>query len=91
MDWEAFERDVWNSVNESTYDGQRGDIQTDEFVVTIGETWQGTLYGAEENTYGQRYVYMFDNEDEQLDWFNDVTQSFNNGAECNCTDPYCQV
>lgn len=75
MDWEAFERDVWESVNNSLYREQFGDVQCDEIVITIGETWQGTLYGAEENVYGQRCVYMFDTEEEQRQWYDAVAAS----------------
>lgn len=74
MDWEAFESDVWDSVNESTYTEQWGSLDSSGedytgIVFTIGETWLGTLYGTEENEYGQRCVYMFETEVEQRNWF----------------------
>lgn len=76
MDWDAFERDVWDSVNESTYTEQWGSLDdSDPFngytglVVTIGETWQGTLYGVTEGYYGEKNVYMFETESDQRDWF----------------------
>lgn len=77
MDFAAFETDVWADVNESTYAEQWGDANSAEnftgVVFTIGETWQGTLYGAEENSYGQRRVYQFDTETEQRVWFDNAT------------------
>jgi hypothetical protein len=81
MDREAFEQDVWDSVNESTFTDQWGSVDDSNpdgtytgVVFTIGETWQGTLYGAEENTYGQRAVYQFDTETEQRQWFNALVE-----------------
>ena len=74
MDWEAFVADVWESVNDSLYTEQAGDLAAgDPIVATIGETWQGALYGTEENNYGQRAVYLFQTEDEQRSWFDAVT------------------
>lgn len=73
MDFNAFENDVWDSINESLFTEQAGDLSETSVVVTIGETWQGALYGAEENDYGQRYVYLFDTETEQRAWFDAVT------------------
>lgn len=80
MDREAFEQDVWDSVNESTFTDQWGSLDDSNpdgtytgVVFTIGETWQGTLYGAEENTYGQRAVYLFGTETEQRQWFDGVS------------------
>lgn len=76
MDQDAFESDVWQSVNESAYDEQWGDLGDSEhftgIVFTIGETWQGALYGAEENYYGQRAVYLFSTPREQREWFDAV-------------------
>lgn len=71
MDWATFENDVWENVNESRYIAQ--ETNSDGVTVTIGETWQGALYGAEENEYGQRAVYRFDTENEQIAWFEAVT------------------
>lgn len=73
MDREEFENDVWDSVNESLYTDQWTAGDCSGLAFTIGETWQGTLYGTEENAYGQRAVYQFDTEDEQRDWFDGVT------------------
>ena len=77
MDWDAFESDVWESVNESLFSDQvtaadYGD-ETSGLAYTIGETWVGALYGAEENGYGQRSVYLFENGSDQLEWFHSVT------------------
>ena len=79
MDQEAFESDVWQSVNESTYTDQWGSLDDSSpdgdytgMVFTVGETWQGTLYGTEENTYGQRAVYRFETETGQREWFDAV-------------------
>lgn len=77
MDWDAFEQDVYESVNESLYSDQvtaadYGD-ETSGLAYTIGETWAGALYGLEENGYGQRAVYQFADEDEQREWFNSVS------------------
>ena len=80
MDFEAFETDVWDNVNESLFTAQWGnlddsdpDVETTDIVVTIGETWQGTLYGAESNAFGQRSVYTFETESAQKEWFHGVT------------------
>ena len=73
MDHEAFTNDVWDSIGNGLYSDQAGDLCDGCQIVTIGETWQGALYGAEENTYGQRAVYLFDTEDEQRAWFDNVT------------------
>lgn len=80
MDREAFEQDVWDSVNESTFTEQWGSLDDSDpdgdytrIVFTIGETWDGVLFGTEENYYGQRAVYQFDTETEQRQWFEDVT------------------
>ena len=70
MDYATFEDDVWTDVNESTYTDQ--ETNPDGVVVTIGETWQGTLYGTEENDYGQRVVHMFETENDQIAWFEAV-------------------
>lgn len=76
MDWEAFERDVWNSVNESLYAYQTGSLDDSDpdsgftgQVVTIGETWLGTFYGAVEEYDGTKRVYMFDTRADQGDWY----------------------
>ena len=75
MDWEEFESDVWDSVNESLYAFQWGSLDATDpegftgTVVTIGETWLGTFYGTTENTLGQRMVYMFDTRADQGDWY----------------------
>lgn len=71
MDWATFENDAWENVNESRYISQA--TNSDGVIATIGETWQGTLYGTEENEYGQRAVYRFDTENEQIAWFEAVT------------------
>jgi hypothetical protein len=114
MDWEAFENDVWKNVNDSLYTAQEGSLDDSDpyggytgIVVTIGETWQGALYGAEQNTYGQRAVYQFATETEQRDWFaamcgpvgwEDYADpyeaiAYDNGLdnECSCGGIGCQV
>lgn len=73
MDWEAFIQDVWDSVNESLYTDQVTADDGSGIAFTIGETWTGALYGAEENAYGQRAVYLFDTEEEQATWFREVS------------------
>lgn len=73
MDNVAFEDDVWESVNNSLYTELAGSMEDTGIVFTVGETWQGTLYGTEENDYGQRAVYRFDTEDAQREWFDAVT------------------
>lgn len=73
MDFEAFEADVWDSVNNSLYTELAGSMEDTGIVFTVGETWLGTLYGTEENEYGQRAVYMFDTESAQREWFDAVT------------------
>ena len=73
MDYTAFEDDVWESVNSSLYTDQAGSMEDTGIVFTVGETWLGTLYGTEENEYGQRAVYMFDTEAVQREWFDAVT------------------
>ena len=73
MDREQFEADVWESVNTSLYVDQITADDGSGQAVTIGETWQGALYGATENEYGQRCVFRFDTEDEQRAWFDGVT------------------
>jgi hypothetical protein len=81
MAWAAFESVGWDNVNESLYTAQWGNLDDSDpdgdfttNVFTIGETWQGTLYGAEENYYGQRAVYLFETETAQTEWFNGVTE-----------------
>ena len=73
MDFEAFTDDVWDSIGNGLFTDQAGNLSETLHVVTIGETWQGALYGAEENTYGQRAVYLFDTEADQRAWFDNVT------------------
>ena len=73
MDYTAFEEDVWESVNDSLYTDQAGSMDDTGIVFTVGETWQGALYGTEENEYGQREVYLFDAETLQREWFDAVT------------------
>lgn len=73
MDYATFEDDAWEDVNDGTFTEQAGNLAETDQVVTIGETWQGALYGAEENNYGQRAVYLFDTEAEQREWFDAVT------------------
>ena len=73
MDFDAFETSVWDSINESLFTEQVGNLSETSIVVTIGETWQGALYGAEENDFGQRAVYLFDTETDQREWFDAVT------------------
>lgn len=82
MDFAGFENDVWESVNESTYTEQWGSLADSNpdgdytgVVYTIGETWQGTLYGAREGSITGRVVYRFDTETEQREWFDAVTAS----------------
>lgn len=69
MDWEAFISDVWDSVNESLYTDRVAADDGSGIAFTIGETWQGALYGLEENGYDQRAIYLFDTEEEQRNWF----------------------
>lgn len=92
MDWEAFTDDVWSSVNESTYTAQWGDLGDSEYrtniVFTIGETWQGALYGTEENAYGQKVVQLFHTEEDQHEWFKGVTEGM--GYECWCGALGCE-
>lgn len=97
MDWEAFERDVWDSVNTSLWSGQWGSLDDSNpdsgftgRVVTIGETWQGTLYGTTEHADGSKNVYMFSTEEDQADWYASNTDNWSDN-ECSCTNPYCQV
>lgn len=73
MDTEAFETDAWDSVNNGLYTELAGSMEDTGLVFTVGETWLGTLYGTEENEYGQRAVYMFQAEDDQRTWFDAVT------------------
>lgn len=73
MDYATFTDDVWENINDGMYTDQAGDLCDGCQIVTIGETWQGALYGAEENTYGQRAVYLFETEAEQREWFDAVT------------------
>lgn len=73
MDHEAFETDVWDSVNNSLYTELAGSMEDTGIVFTVGETWLGTLYGTEENDYGQRAVYMFETVSAQRNWFDAVT------------------
>ena len=82
MDIEQFETDAWESVNESAYTEQVGSLDDSTpdsgytgVVFTIGETWQGALYGTEENYYGQRAVYLFETETAQREWFDAVTSA----------------
>ena len=72
MDWEAFQNDVWESVNESLYTDQVTADDCSGLAFTIGETWQGALYGVEENAYGQRVIHFFETENEQIAWFESV-------------------
>lgn len=81
MDWEAFEQDVWESINDCLWSRQWGTLDDSDptveytgLVYSIGETWQGTLYGAAERTSGSNTVRMFDTEDEQRKWFNALTE-----------------
>lgn len=76
MDWETFNDDVWESVNESVYTEQHGSLDDSNpdsgytgVVTTIGETWLGALYGTTENYDGTKRAYLFHDEDEQQDWF----------------------
>lgn len=74
MDQHAFETDVWETINEGLFTDQVGSLDdTSEgftgIVTTIGETRLGTLFGAEETVFGQRYVYRFDTYEEQAAWF----------------------
>ena len=76
MDFEAFEADVWQSVNESLYAYQTGSLDDSDpdsgftgHVLTIGETWLGALYGTTENYDGTRRAYLFDTEREQHEWY----------------------
>lgn len=74
MDREQFELDAWESVNESLYGDQWTADDGSGLAFTIGETWQGALYGTEENEYGQRVVHLFDTEQDQRAWFDGVTE-----------------
>lgn len=74
MDTEAFEADVLTDVNESTYADQWTADDSSGQAFTIGETWQGALYGFEENEYGQKAFYLFDTEADQRAWFDGVTE-----------------
>lgn len=76
MDWEAFERDVWDSINDNLWTRQWGNLDDSDptvnhtgVVTTIGETWLGALYGTTENANGTDRVYLFDTAEEQRDWF----------------------
>lgn len=71
MDTTAFEIDALDDIHGGTFTWQG--VTLDGAVVTIGETWQGALYGLEENGYGQRALHRFDTEDEQRAWFDAVT------------------
>jgi hypothetical protein len=80
MDWDAFTDNVWDAVNDGIYFDQVGSLDDSNpdgdytgIVLTIGETWDGVLFGTEENNYGQRAVYQFDTETEQREWFDDVS------------------
>lgn len=77
MDWATFEADVFENVGESLYSDQvtafdHGD-DVSGLAFTIGETWQGALYGLEENGYGQHVIHRFDTESEQGEWFEAVS------------------
>lgn len=68
--------DVFANVGESLYTDQvaacsYGD-ESSGLVYTIGQTCHGTLYGLEENGYGQHVAYRFITEAEQREWFDDV-------------------
>jgi len=77
MDWEAFERDVWDSVNDNLWTRQWGNLDDSDptvaytgFVVTIGETWLGALYGTFETAHnGKGHVHRFETETEQREWY----------------------
>lgn len=76
MDWEAFERDVWENVNDSMFTEQWGSLDNSDpkggytgIVVTIGETWAGTLYGTVETANNGRVYRMFETEGGQRGWF----------------------
>lgn len=69
MDYAVFEQDVLDDVNESTYTDQVGDLNDDGIVLTIGETWQGTLYGLTERENGGRSIQVFNTEGAQSHWF----------------------
>lgn len=74
MDYATFTDDVWDSIGNGLYTDQAGDLCGPSCqIITIGETWQGALYGVEENSMGQRYVHRFDTEDDQRAWFDAVT------------------
>jgi hypothetical protein len=80
MDWDAFTDNVWDAVNDGIYFDQWGSLDDSNpdgdytgIVYTIGETWDGVLFGTEENNYGQRAVYQFDTKTEQRQWFEAVT------------------
>ena len=74
MDHEAFEADVLANANEGTYTEQWTADDSSGQAFTTGETWQGALYGLEENAYGQKAFYRFDTEADQSAWFNGVTE-----------------
>lgn len=83
MDWEAFERDVWSSVNESLYAFQAGSLDDSDpdsgytgKVVTMGETWLGALYVATEDYDGYKRVELFDTRQAQGEFYDRQTADF---------------
>ena len=76
MDWEAFERNVWESVNETRYTEQWGSLDDSDpdsgftgHVVTMGETWLGALYVAIEDYDGGKRVELFDTPKMQREYY----------------------
>lgn len=82
MDYAAFEYDVWENINDGLFTDQESEQEFGGVCITIGETWQGALYGAEENNYGQRVVLLFDTEEAQQQWFDAVTSDMNPPQYC---------
>lgn len=77
MDWDAFTEDVRDVLLNSFETDSAGSVTEEGLYVAIGETWTGTLFGYEENDYGQRAYYQFDTEAEQQQWFDAVSSAIN--------------
>lgn len=77
MDWNAFTVDVVDTLNNGLETDSAGSVTEDGLYVAIGETWIGTLFGYEENNYGQRAYHQFDTEAEQRQWFDAVSFAIN--------------
>jgi hypothetical protein len=77
MDWNAFTVDVVDTLNNGFETDSAGSVTEDGLYIAIGETWIGTLFGYEENNYGQRAYHQFDTEAEQRQWFDAVAFAIN--------------